>query len=133
MLSRTLSDDGCTLLNPLKHPYAPTKGYIIGMFGFCVDEEVIEDTNTWINFVNLILQKYILNNCQRNPFAGIGTWMHKSESLGTHVHFDVVAWYPGLEQAKLLGYIFNQHAIYDVANCKEIVLDEDGKNPCNFS
>lgn len=133
MLSRTLTDDGCTLLNPLKHPYTPTTGYVIGMYGFAVDKEVIEDTNTWVNFVNLILQQYILKDHQRNKFMGIGTWMHKSESLGMHVHFDVVTWMPGLEQAKLLGHIFNQHSIYDVAEGKEIVLNEDGKNPCNFS
>jgi hypothetical protein len=126
MLTKTLCNDGISLLDPVMAPYCPLDGFIVGMHGYVSPFDVTEDTEAWENAIRLLLILYMRNGWCKDKCAGIGTWLC-GEGDKKHVHFDIIFWTPSMGSAILLAHMMQQEAIFDVKR-KEVIYvraDED--------
>ncbi len=128
MLSRTLTNDGCSVLDPMCQPNCPVTGYVVGMKEFVTSFEVVENTETWFMAMEALLMIYMSGGWAHSPITGVGTWMCQSCEGESHVHFDVIVWTPREDVARMYAWLFNQIAYYDVEKGKVINVrsDEDG-------
>jgi hypothetical protein len=124
MLEKTLTNDGCTVIQPVSNPCIPMSGYVVGVAGFAVQFIVAEDTNMWDNAVWSLLQAMKHLDVLDQPYFGVGTWIC-GECADRHIHFDVVFLAATEMEAMGIAREHKQITIYDVANDKVIAVGEE--------